>query len=980
MLNAANTSYVDNINYYDGIGRPLQTVEMATKSGTQTGSILATLQEYDDAGRETNSWLPTPITGTYLAASSFKTRAQGTSGYSDANPYNQVNYEASPLNRVSSQYGAGAAWYTNSKAVKTEYLLNQASGVQACKYYYLSSNVLAGGSAYYAANTLKVTKVTDEDGKVSYSFVDKIGRKLLERQVVGTTYLDTYYIYDDLGNIRYVLQPMYQTEASLAKYAFQYEYDGYNRCVKKTLPGTEPIIYVYDNTTNQLLYSQDGNQRAVSTTASAQKWTYYKYDAFYRITEQGECTGQNNASNTVVHLKNYYDKDYSFTSSTVSDAEKLYSHGKQTGSVVYVLGNTSQKITTMYVYDGRGRVVRTEQSNILGGTDKTTTTYSHTDKPLTVTHEHVVNNVTTTEKTTYSYDERDRLSTVKHALNGTEVTLANYTYDSFGRKQSKKLHGSATNQLTYSYNIRNWLTGISSSKFTQSLTYNNGTSGYFNGNIQSMSWTANGASHSYSFTYDGANRMLNATHGNNYFTEKVTSYDKNGNITSLQRYGQTGASAYGLLDNLTYTLNGNQLSSVTDAVSTAAYGINTAFSGTSSGYAYDKNGNLTKDSGKGISSITYNVLNLPQVITFTDGSTITYTYTADGTKLRVVHVISGTTTQTDYCGNVIYESGAQKYLLNEVGYYNLASSVYCYYLKDHQGNNRVVINSAGTVKETNHYYPFRGLFAGTSIQPFKYNGKELDTKNGLNWYDYGARHYDATLGRWHVADPLADKMPTWSPYTYCYNNPLRLIDKDGEFPLLPFLIKGTVGAVVDAVSQVTVGMANGKDFFNAVSDIDYASVGSSFVTSAIMAPGMSTTAKVVSGAVITVDAIVDVKISGEVNVVGNGKSVEQAVVDVATSILPGKATEQVTTAFNKAVSSDVASKTATNKVKASLQEANNFVNSSSFQTGADALSGYVGGLIGGQLNESISSNPQHQKNQHEDVFIQKKDVTQINFY
>ena len=140
ILNAANTSYVDNINYYDGIGRPLQTVEMATKSGTQTGSILATLQEYDDAGRETNSWLPTPITGTYLAASSFKTRAQGTSGYSDANPYNQVNYEASPLNRVSSQYGAGAAWYTNSKAVKTEYLLNQASGVQACKYYYLSNN------------------------------------------------------------------------------------------------------------------------------------------------------------------------------------------------------------------------------------------------------------------------------------------------------------------------------------------------------------------------------------------------------------------------------------------------------------------------------------------------------------------------------------------------------------------------------------------------------------------------------------------------------------------------------------------------------------------------------------------------------------------------------------------------------------------------------------------------------------------------
>ncbi|MBO4984879.1 MAG: RHS repeat-associated core domain-containing protein, partial [Bacteroides sp.] len=212
-------------------------------------------------------------------------------------------------------------------------------------------------------------------------------------------------------------------------------------------------------------------------------------------------------------------------------------------------------------------------------------------------------------------------------------------------------------------------------------------------------------------------------------------------------------------------------------------------------YIYDANGNLTKDLNKGISSITYNSLNLPQVITFTDGSTITYTYTADGTKLRVVHVISGTTTQTDYCGNVIYESGAQKYLLNEVGYYNLASSVYCYYLKDHQGNNRVVINSSGTVQETNHYYPFGGLFASSTTQPFKYNGKEFDNKKGLNWYDYGARHYDVALGRWHTVDPLTDKYYGNSPYTYCVNSPLLLIDPDGESPKLIKLVynvaKGT---------------------------------------------------------------------------------------------------------------------------------------------------------------------------------------------
>ena len=85
--------------------------------------------------------------------------------------------------------------------------------------------------------------------------------------------------------------------------------------------------------------------------------------------------------------------------------------------------------------------------------------------------------------------------------------------------------------------------------------------------------------------------------------------------------------------------------------------------------------------------------------------------------------------------------------------------------------------------ETNHYYPFGGVFASTgNMQPYKYNGKELDTKKGLNWYDYGARHYDATLGRWFVADPLAEKMCSWSPYAYCFSNPIRFIDKDGMAP------------------------------------------------------------------------------------------------------------------------------------------------------------------------------------------------------
>ena len=309
-----------------------------------------------------------------------------------------------------------------------------------------------------------------------------------------------------------------------------------------------------------------------------------------------------------------------------------------------------------------------------------------------------------------------------------------------------------------------------------------------------MTWQAGGetTTRGYKFTYDGLNRMLDAVYGEgtnigsnaNRFTEKVTGYDKNGNILALQRYGQTGTSSYGLIDNLTFTLNGNQLNRVDDAVTSSAYNNGFEFKDAvkqANEYAYDANGNLTKDLNKGISNISYNCLNLPSKVTFTDGSTIEYTYAADGTKLRTKHVINGTTTTTDYCGNVIYENGVQKLLLTEAGYLTLSDRKYHYYLQDHQGNNRVVLNQNGTVEEVNHYYPFGGLFASSNnVQPYKYNGKELDTKNGLNWYDYGARMYDPALGRFTTVDPSSESYYNSSPYAYCGNEPVGRVDPDGK--------------------------------------------------------------------------------------------------------------------------------------------------------------------------------------------------------
>jgi len=791
MLDEMGGKYLDKVEYFDGLGRPFQTV---LKKVTASNSNLVTLQEYDVAGRAVNSWLPIVSSAEYVAPAAFKSSAPSNYG-NDSRPYGQPVYEASPLNRTVKEYGPGAAWH-GGHSVNTDYLANSTANAQLnCINYGVSSAGALTSNGSYASGQLSVVKTTDEDLNVSYTFTDKMGHVVLSRQMKGSETHDTYYVYDDKSNLCFVLQPMYQSLANLDLYAFQYKYDGRNRCIWKKLPGAGYMEMVYDNA-DRLVFSQDGNQRALTSG----NWTYYKYDGLNRLTEQGTCTNKVTTSGTNVLVQHFYDSyafrsQAGFNNSNFPDDASGNGKGALTASVATVLGS-SNKIYTAYYYDIKGRVAKTVQSNLLGGYDVTATIYTFTDKPATVTHTHTASGKPTrTEMYTYSYNHADRLLKVEHTLGGTKITLADYAYDNLGRLQSKSLHGSATNKLTYAYNVRGWLTGISGSKFTQNLYYNTGTgTAKYNGSISSMTWKAGNEStiRGYKFTYDGLSRLMNATYGEtagintntNRFSENVTAYDKNGNIKTLQRYGQTAASSYGLIDNLTFTLAGNQLSRVDDAAAASAYNGGFEFKDgvkQANEYTYDSNGNLTKDLNKGISTITYNVLNLPNMVTFSDGSTIAYTYGADGTKLKTVHKTGSTTTTTDYCGNVVYENGVQKLLLTDEGYVTLSDGKYHYYLKDHQGNNRVVINQSGTVEETNHYYPFGGVFASSgNVQPYKYNGKELDAKKGLNWYDYGARHYDAALGRFTTNDRFAEKYHSMSPYQYGANNPVKNVDVNGD--------------------------------------------------------------------------------------------------------------------------------------------------------------------------------------------------------
>ena len=503
------------------------------------------------------------------------------------------------------------------------------------------------------------------------------------------------------------------------------------------------------------------------------------------------------------------------TSSIPDDATTGYSempgYGKRYsgGCKGQLTGNWTARLTSqlagstysvMY-YDDRYRVIQRKGNNSLNGMEAVYTSYNFEGSPVKEKRIHSVpGQDIITEVRNHTYDLANRLLQTTYQLNDdAPVILVDNVYDEIGRLKTEKRTGHSKLRTDYTYNLRSWTKGINGPLFHQTLTYQesiDGTTPYYNGNISSMTWKSGGSAVTnemgYRFTYDGLSRMKDAIYGEtntlsinqNRFSEQITGYDKMGNILSLLRYGQTSATGCGLVDNLSLVYNGNQLQSVDDHAPNSVYGNGMEFKDNANQpveYGYDKNGNLTKDLNKNISNIRYNLINLPSQITFGDGNTIDYEYGSDGRKLRTVHQTGNTILTTDYCGNAIYENGSLKLLLTETGYVSFPDKKFHFYLKDHQGNVRVVADKDGKLEETNDYYPFGGTFTtSTSVQPYKYNGKELDRVSGLNLYDYGARYYDATIGRWCMVDSLSEKYYSFNSYNYCGNNPARYVDPDGN--------------------------------------------------------------------------------------------------------------------------------------------------------------------------------------------------------
>ena len=185
------------------------------------------------------------------------------------------------------------------------------------------------------------------------------------------------------------------------------------------------------------------------------------------------------------------------------------------------------------------------------------------------------------------------------------------------------------------------------------------------------------------------------------------SYDSMGNMLTLKRNGLQDGGTYGQVDNLSYSYDGNQLTKISDSVEDPSYvGAFNFRDGADDEveYTYDANGNMTSDKNRGITAIAYNVIGQPERIAFADGKTTEYVYSYDGTKLQVTHKsqLPPTETTTTYCDNLVYENGVLKQILVDGGYvtFDGTTPVYHFYIRDHLGNNHVVVKADGTVRQS----------------------------------------------------------------------------------------------------------------------------------------------------------------------------------------------------------------------------------------------------------------------------------------
>lgn len=475
------------------------------------------------------------------------------------------------------------------------------------------------------------------------------------------------------------------------------------------------------------------------------------------------------------------------------------SRGLLTGRLETVIGGMGAELWSVWYYDSRGRVVQYNRKRRDGGADREEYSYSFTDD---LTGKIIVHNVGAsdqmTEQYSYGYDTWLRPSSVQHQLEGRpQVTLHQWTYDSVGRVVNDSRNGAAGLNTAFKTTIRGGrsqiMTGLQGQTFLEELYYQTVpptgpvNTPLWNGRISRMDWRVgeDRMTRSYVYSYDDASRLISADYqaswGDSDFSRAYT-YDSNGNVTSISGKNKSSLQLSEEQFSMTFPHTGNQLTSLLGE--------------------YDRTGRMTKDITNGISLIQYNDYDMPDLVN--KGTTAYYySYTSGGRKVetgkRIIrHIINQPVIRyspvRSYEGSVEYTfSNSSVPVLDRImidgGYIDASDSTYHFFVTDHLSSVRAVTDANGNIEQVNHYGPYGELLEdslqslpfrvlNSDFNQYKFIGKEWDSH--IASYDFGARYYSPVMAKWGTQDPLAEDYYRLSPYSYCAEDPVNIIDEKGE--------------------------------------------------------------------------------------------------------------------------------------------------------------------------------------------------------
>ncbi|SEN99478.1 T6SS effector amidase Tae4 family protein [Niastella yeongjuensis] len=294
---------IQTTSYVDGLGRSVEKISRETATPATPGGLwgdVVQFSQYDQFGRESQKYLPYTTSteiGKYKSAPLTEQPQYYTNVYNETAAYASIQFDKSPLNRIETMNGSGAAW-SNATGRTAVYDMNSAAdNVQIFTVDYIQGNPPVNRGAY-AANALYKAIGTDENGKSIITYTDMSGYLILKKtqsddapSAAHTGWICTYSIYDDKGLLRYELQPeavkyldshgwsFAGTDGAqvLKELCFQYNYDDKGRMIWKKVPGADPLNLLYD-VRDRLVFTQDGNQAALSTP----QWTANLYDELDR--------------------------------------------------------------------------------------------------------------------------------------------------------------------------------------------------------------------------------------------------------------------------------------------------------------------------------------------------------------------------------------------------------------------------------------------------------------------------------------------------------------------------------------------------------------------------------------------------------------------------------------------------------------------------------------------------------------------------